>query len=69
MHKNAKVGTKGFQILSKPSENCTKTFKSLPKWRNFAKTGDNGWRLTKAGSGVMQLRAGGAQRDQMMKDE
>ena len=37
--------------------------------RNFAKTGDNGWRLTKAGSGVMQLRAGGAQRDQMMKDE
>ena len=43
-HKNAKVGTKVWQIPNEPSKKCPNTFKILPKWRNFALFGHTGSR-------------------------
>ena len=37
--KCAKIGSKCYQMLSRPSKQWPKTLKSLQKWRNFAKFG------------------------------
>jgi len=43
--KIANVGSKVYQLLTKPFQNCPKIFEILPKRRIFAKSGHTGWVL------------------------